>query len=783
MPLVFTPTRVPHAARLCFLATGLLLAARATGQEVDFARQIRPILSKNCFSCHGHDAKHRKAKLRLDTREGAIAAREDSAAVVPGDSGRSLLHARITDQDPEERMPPPDAGRALTKEEVDLLRRWIDQGAEYAPHWAFTKPVRDRLPNVRDKSWVKNPLDAFVLSGLESKGLRPAAKADRHTLIRRLSFDLTGLPPTLAQVEEFVSDKSAKAYEQLVDRLLASPAYGERWARVWLDLARYADTQGYEKDKGRTVWPWRDWVIKALNDDMPYDQFSIDQLAGDLLPDPTPQQVLATVFHRNTMTNTEGGTDDEEFRVVAVKDRVDTTGLIWLGLSVGCAKCHTHKYDPISHTEYYQLFGFFNQTADADRYDDAPKRALSSAYRHPEHPKMVAQLAAERTKLKAAPKNKSITRRIASLRRRMGTVAVPVMRELSEKKRRRTRVLAKGDFLSPGRDVKAGVPKALHAMRAGPSRNRLDLARWLMDKENPLTARVTVNRTWSRIFGAGLVETEEDFGTQGELPSHPDLLDWLAIEFRGTHRWSQKKLCKTIVMSATYRQSSHVTPALLERDPRNRLLARGPRFRLEAEMIRDQALAVSGLLTRRLYGPPVMPPQPKGVWKTVYNSGRWVNSTGEDRYRRGLYTFAKRTAAYPSSMLLDAGSGEICLPRRIRTNTATAALVTLNDPVYTEAAQALARRVVGESHGDVSRRVAHAWRLVTGRPPRDSEVARITRLFERQLEHYGKHADAALEMATVPLGALPKGMKAVEMAAWTVVASVLLNLDETLSKG
>jgi len=400
-------------------------------------------------------------------------------------------------------------------------------------------------------------------------------------------------------------------------------------------------------------------------------------------------------------------------------------------------------------------------------------------------------LAAARRKLdESAPATEEMLKQIAELERQleekvlaMKPPAVPVMQELPQSKRRKTRLLVKGNFLNPGLEVQANVPQSLHAMPARQDMNRLGLARWLMDKENPLTARVTVNRIWSRMFGIGLVETEEDFGTQGELPSHPQLLDWLAIEFRDTHRWSGKELRKTIVMSATYRQSSQVTPEGFKRDPRNRLLSRGPRFRLEAEMIRDQALAVSGLLGRKLYGPSVMPHQPDGVWRTVYNSGRWVTSKGEDRYRRGLYTFARRTTPYPSFLLLDAGSGEVCLPRRIRTNTVTAALVTLNDPVYTEAAQALARRVIGEAKGDASRRAAFAWRLVTGRPPLPAETDRIVRLFQAQLDHYQQHEDAAVKTATIPLGALPAEMDAAEVAAWTVVASVLLNLDETLSKG
>ncbi|MFM1559347.1 MAG: DUF1553 domain-containing protein [Roseibacillus sp.] len=780
--------------KLGILTTGwLLLAAPCSrGEEIDFSRQIRPLLSKNCFACHGPDAAKRKAKLRLDTREGAVAKRKGVAAVVPGKSGESELYARITHDDPEERMPPEDSDHELSAAEIALLKDWIDAGAKYEAHWAFVKPTRPALPKVKAKDWPKNAVDHFVLRRLEDAHLGPMIEADRHVLIRRLSFDLTGLPPTREQIAEFLSDKSEDAYEKLVDRVLASPHYGERWARMWMDLARYADTQGYEKDNHRTVWPWRDWVIGALNEDMPYDQFTIEQLAGDLLPGATSQQVLATVFHRNTMTNTEGGTTDEEFRVAAVKDRVDTTGLIWLGLSVGCAKCHSHKYDPISQTEYYQLFDFLNQTADADRAGDEPKRALPSPVHYAAHKDLVGLIAAERKKLAGATKNKEeIAKELAELEKQleqkaqaMKPPAVPIMQELAQNRKRKTRLLVKGDFLSPGAEVSAGVPEAFHPMPQGRSMDRLGLAHWLMSEENPMTARVTANRIWARMFGVGLVETEEDFGTQGELPSHPELLDWLAIEFRDTHRWSLKKLCKTIVMSATYRQSSQVRAEVLKVDPRNRLLARGSRFRLEAEMIRDQALAVSGLLSRKIYGPPVMPLQPEGIWKTVYNGSKWVTSKGEDRHRRGLYTFARRTSAYPSFLLMDAGSGEVCLPRRIRTNTTTAALVTLNDPVYTEAAQALARRVVSESPDpNFVARLQFAFELVTGRPIGPVELAPLLKLFLDQREHYQKNESAALAMATKPLGPLPEGMNLTDLAALTVVANVLLNMDEILTKG
>ncbi|MCH8048052.1 MAG: PSD1 domain-containing protein [Planctomycetes bacterium] len=778
----------------------LLLIARPgwAADKIDFNQQIRPILSRNCFACHGRDEEKREADLRLDLRAGATADLDGHRAIVPGKSGQSELYKRITSgDDDDERMPPPDSGKKLTAGEIKLLKAWIDGGAAYAKHWSLVPPVRPKLPAVNDKSWPKSPLDYFVLARLEAAGLKPSAEADRYMLIRRASLDLRGLPPTLEEIDAFVKDKSPRAYERLVDRLLASPRYGERWARVWLDLARYADTQGYEKDRPRTMWPWRDWVIKALNDDMPFDQFSVEQLAGDLLPGATSQQILATAFHRNTMTNTEGGTSDEEFRIAAVKDRIDTTGQIWLGMSVGCAKCHSHKYDPISQTEYYRLFAFFNQTADADRYNDAPTRSLPSPFYFLPHQELLKQIEAIKQQINAAGSDQQGAKKAQSLREKlvelnkqldkkiadMKPPAVLVMQELPPGKQRKTHLLIKGSFLDHGDEVHAGVPEALHAMPPGAAKNRLGLARWLVDAKNPLVARVTVNRHWSRMFGVGLVETEEDFGTQGDPPSHPQLLDYLAVEFQQTHRWSLKKLCKSIVMSATYRQTSHVTPDRLQKDRRNRLLSRGPRFRLEAEMIRDQALHAGGLLSKKMYGPSVMPPQPDGTWQTVYNSGKWVTSKGEDRFRRGLYTYLKRTSPYPSFLLFDGGSGEVCMVRRIRTNTTTAALVTLNDPVYTEAAQALARRIVTDVKGDATQRSAYAWRRVTGRPGRKNELERIARLYREQLAHYRQHADAAKAMATDPLGPLPEGMNTAELAAWTVVAAALLNLDETLTKG
>jgi len=661
---------------------------------VDFQRDIRPLLAKRCLACHGPDEHSRQANFRLDTRDGALGKTGGHAGIVPGDSARSRVIVRA--QDPERPMPP--AGPRLTAGEIDLLKKWIDAGAPYEKHWAFVKPERPAPPAVRDARWPQNEIDRFVLARLEKEGLTPSPEADRHTLARRAALDLTGLPPEPGVMKAFLSDPSPQAYERLIDRLLASPAYGERWARVWLDLARYADTQGYEKDNRRTIWPYRDWVIRALNDNLPFDRFTILQLAGDLLPSPSEADLVATGFHRNTMTNTEGGTDDEEFRDAAVKDRVAVTGQVWMGLTVGCAQCHTHKYDPISHREFYQLYAFFNQTEDNDKPDDSPTIKL-------------------------------------------GETTTLVMRDLPADKQRRTRIHERGNFLNPGAEVEPAVLSAFHELPADAPRNRLGLAQWLVSKENPLTARVMVNRLWARLFGTGLVESEEDFGTQGNLPSHPELLDWLATEFMRTD-WDMKAILKTMAMSATYRQSSAVAPALLEKDPRNRLLARGARFRLDAEVVRDQALAAAGLLSRKLYGPPVMPWQPEGIWMVVYNGESWITSDGEDRYRRGLYTFLRRTSPYPSMITYDAPTGELCTIRRIRTNTPLQALASLNDPVSMEAAQHLALRALREAGPGDAARATRLFELLLVRPPRAAELERILQLHRKAAaELHGRAAE------------------------------------------
>jgi mono/diheme cytochrome c family protein len=782
----------------CLILLALVTPAGSAEAPIDYNRDVRPILAKNCFACHGQDDGHRAAKLRLDRREPALASRKRGAAIVPHAPDKSLLIARVTAKDEDERMPPMQTGNALSAAQIATLQRWIAEGAPYAEHWAFVKPKRPSLPAVKDLAWPRNGIDAFILAQLEKHGLRPETEADRYTLLRRVSLDLRGLPPSPQEIDAFLRDRSPDAYEKAVDRLLQDPAYGERWARMWLDLARYADSAGYGSDPLRpNMWRYRDWVIDAFNRNLPYDRFTIEQLAGDLLPDVTLDQRIATAFHRNTMTNTEGGTDDEEFRVAAIKDRVDTTLQVWMGLTMGCAKCHSHKYDPITQQEYYRFYAFFNQTADNDQPDERPTVPAPTAQQREQNRRIderiaevkkqltAPQLAAVRT-LRWTPiplESLVLLGELGKLEKsRPAVPQVPVMAELPAKQRRKTHLMIKGNFLNPGEEVEPGVPAAFHPLPQDGPRNRLAVAKWLFVNDNPLTARVAVNRYWAALFGVGLVETEEDFGTQGEMPSHPELLDWLATEYVRLG-WDTKAFLKLLVTSATYRQASKVTPEKLAKDPRNRLLSRGPRFRLEAEMVRDQALALSGLLSRKRHGPSVYPPQPPGLWQAAFNGQRtWATSTGEDRYRRGLYTFWRRTVPYPSMATFDATSRETCTVRRIRTNTPLQAFVTLNDPVYVECAQALARRIVREGGSTAKERARFGLRLCLCRPPRAEQVQQVIELFRTEREHYRKDATAALALATDPLGPLPAGMDAAELAAWTVVANVLLNVDGVLTK-
>jgi Protein of unknown function (DUF1553)/Protein of unknown function (DUF1549)/Planctomycete cytochrome C len=802
-------------------------------REVDFVRDVRPLFEARCWKCHG-EAKH-ESGLSLFRKEPAFAGGDNGKAFEPGKSAESRMIRYVSGLDSETVMPPDGEGERLNAEQVGLLRGWIDQGAKWpaeadavgpstSAHWAYKKPERAKIPEVKNTAWPRNEIDYFVLARLEKEGLAPQSEADRARLIRRVSLDLVGLPPTVSDVDAFLADKSADAYEKVVDRLLAAPRYGERWARPWLDLARYADTHGYEKDTRRSMWPFRDWVINALNRNMPFDQFTIEQLAGDLLPNATLEQKIATGFHRNTMINMEGGVDPEEYRVAAVIDRVNTTATVWLGTTLGCCQCHSHKYDPFKQKEYYQFMAFFNNTADTGSNEN-PKVEVEAEGRgtrdegrgdadgrkiEPGATASVEEGAKElktenSAKVPSGAKNDSLAGSLAS---RSPTLAEkeqknekqqkPAKKTKNDKKSeppklttlvmqelpqpREQHLFIGGSFLNPGEVVSPGVPAVLNSFPADQPRNRLGLAKWLVDPANPLTARVAINRIWAQYFGSGIVLTIEDFGTKGERPMHPELLDWLATEFI-RRDWDMKAMHRLIVTSATYRQSSRATLELLERDPQNRLLARGPRVRLEAELVRDQALAAGGLLSPKIGGPSVMPPQPDGIWSSPYSGDRWATSAGEDRYRRGLYTFWKRTAPYPSFTSFDAPSREFCVVRRPRTNTPLQALALLNDPVYMEAAQALARRMVKESDSaDAAARLALGFRLCLARTPEPAELDRLRSLYNQELDRLRADAKAAESIAGKHDGAAPSA-DAAELAAWTVVANVLLNLDEMLNKG
>jgi len=1133
------------------LAAASLVAALASGpvyaaDKIDFNTQIRPLLSNSCTACHGPDAETRESGLRVDTFDGATTDLGGYAAIVPGDPDKSELIRRISTSDKDDLMPPKGKGRRFNPEEVALIRKWIEQGAEYQGHWSYQKPVRPGIPVVQQVDWPRNEIDYFILSRLEREGLTPSAEADRWTLARRVAIDLTGLPPSWDEARNFVNDAHPNAYERYVDRQLAKDSFGERWARVWLDLARYADSAGYADDPPRTIWAYRDYVIRSLNENKPFDQFTIEQMAGDLLENPSDDQLIATAFHRNTLTNSEGGTDDEEFRNVAVVDRVNTTMAVWMGTTMACAQCHTHKYDPISQEEYFQMFAILNQTEDTDKKDERPlfevwtdrqeedkkrwreqivslketlaadtpeltaarakwlaglnkepawtrlkpltakgrgmelkvaddgavradgdepdndfytlrlptakgtitglrleipaeqtenfvisqatalwqpngsqarkgryvrvevpgnkrflhvaevqafsggenvapkgKATQSSRYldavasrandgntsgdyqkRSVSHTaqqndpwleidlgkslpidKIVAwnrtdggaqiqnRLKGYRVKLldeqrsvvfentpkgdpgakkefamsgavmldfgaafadyeqsgfaassviapkldkakgwavggqtgkphqlslilknplatedgvltlrlnqaskyakhlithmavaatadknvstwarmpadvrtiirkakrsqteenrlaayhrEIAPELAGTRRELARVEKQLASVkpytTVPILRELASDKRRETRVQIRGNFKSTAQAVKAGTPDVFHDLPGGRPKDRLALAEWLVDDDNPLTPRVIANRHWEQIFGTGIVETSEEFGSQGELPSHPRLLDWLAVELRD-NGWNLKRFIKLLVTSAAYRQSSRVNDALLEADPFNRLLARGPRFRISAEMVRDQALAVSGLLSRKLGGMPAKPPQPQLGLKAAFGSATdWQTSKGEDKYRRGIYTTWRRSSPYPSMATFDAPNREVCTVRRSRTNTPLQALVTLNDPVYVEAAQALARRMF-RAADTAEGRARFGIQNALIRQPREGEVERLIKLYQTTRERFSKEPAQARMMAEQPLGSLPAGMDAVELAAWTVVANVVLNLDEIFLK-
>ncbi len=751
----------------CLTVLAPIALANAASDEIRFNRDVRPILSNYCFTCHGPDESERQGGLdglRLDTEEGMFADMGGYTVIERGKPEESELIRRLrADADSGEIMPPEETGKKLSEAEIELVATWVRQGAPYARHWSYIKPTRPPLPAVTKTDWPRNAIDYFILARLESEGLSPSAAADRYALIRRVSLDLTGLPPTLDAVDQFVDDPREDAYERLVDHLLASDTYGEHWARMWLDLARYADSAGYADDPPRTIWFYRDYVIQSLNDNVPFDQFTIEQIAGDLLPNPSERQLVATAFHRNTMTNNEGGTNDEEFRNVAIVDRVNTTMAVWMGTTMACAQCHNHKYDPISQEEYFRFFAILNNTQDADRRDESPLIEIYSEVQKQQ---------------RAAWKSENADQQLAEQK---PLTTVPVMAELPEDKRRKTHVQYRGSFMDLGPEVGPAVPAAFHPLAGDAEPDRLTLAKWLVDEENPLTARVIANRYWEQIFGIGIVRTSEDFGSQGDRPSHPNLLDWLATELVASG-WDLKHLLKTLVTSSTYRQSSRVSEAGQELDPDNRLLWRGPRFRMSAEMIRDQALMASGLLSSKMNGPPVRPPRPTLGLKAAFGgSTDWKTSEGSDRYRRAVYTEWRRSLPYPSMATFDAPNRQVCMLRRERTNTPLQALVTLNDPVYVEAAQALARRMANRP-GDADERVRYGFRLCLSRHPDAQESNRLVQLYETARDRFRQAPDRATAMATDPLGPVPEGSDTVDLAAWTVVGNVLLNLDETLMK-
>jgi cytochrome c553 len=792
-------TRVVVLAAIGSLWTAA--SAAAADAPPSFTRDIKGILSNRCVRCHGPDPEGRAGGsdegLRLDTFAGATADLEGHAAIVPGKPDESELIARITSTDPDVVMPPPDAGEPLPDKQVDLLRRWIAAGATYEPHWAYVPPKRPAVPAVKNAAWPKNDIDRFILARLEAEGLAPQPEADRATLARRLALDLTGLPLSPDEVDAFVADASPDAVEKLVDRLLTHDGYGEHQARQWLDLARYADSAGYADDPPRTIWGWRDWVVRAFDANMPFDEFTVRQLAGDLLPEATLDDKVATAFHRNTLTNNEGGTIDEEFRTVAIIDRVNTTMSTWMGTTMACAQCHDHKYDPLSQKEYFQLYAILNNTADADRRDESPLVEIPWADVDAKRAAIEREIAAIEQGIpqlaKPAPKDgpeppefQPARRIIDDLRKQLAAtprMTVPVLQELAGDTRRVTKIQLRGNWQNLGDEVAEGMPATFHSPPVGEAGrlDRLALAKWLVDPANPLTARVVVNRIWERLFGIGIVSTSEEFGSQGDLPSHPELLDWLATELTA-RRWDTKTIQRLIVTSAAYRQTSKCPPDLVARDPENRLIACGPRVRLSAEVIRDQALAASGLLSRKKGGPSVNPPQPNLGLAAAFGGGiDWQTSTGEDRYRRAVYTTWRRSNPYPSMATFDAPSREVCTVRRPRSNTPLQALVTLNDPAYVEAAQALARRMVREGGPSAAERAARGFRLVLARRPSPAEVDRLVRLHDDARTDFEPDQADATKMATDPLGPIPAdlGTDVADLAAWTVVANVILNLDET----
>ena len=844
------PTRSFWMAMLAFSRAVAAFAPATAGEAdaVSFNRDIRPILSDNCFYCHGPDASHRQADLRLDLRDEALAAN----AIVPGKPAESSIVSRINSTDPDELMPPPESHKKLDARQKALLARWIDQGAEYQKHWAYEPPVKAAVP-VGAKA-----IDHLVRQRLAKLGLEPSPEADRRTLIRRLSFDLTGLPPTPAEVEAFVTDPSPDAYDKLVERMLASPHYGERMAIGWLDVVRFADTIGYHSDNPRNVWPYRDYVIRSFNDNKPFDRFTIEQLAGDLLPDANQETRIASCFNRLLLTTEEGGAQAKDYEARMLTDRVRAVGAVWLGQTTGCSGCHDHKFDPITMRDFYSLGAFFadiDERAIGDREDgmvlsppedlkkladldaamaaakkklDAVTPQFDAAQKQWEHDvtayevtlpelkpdsqaadadKKLAQQAAAALKKEFAKRN-GVERE--AIKKYFRTKVSPQLFRVeqdafakAEKDRNDfygpltkclvsvkkavpnvVRILPRGNWMDEtGEVMKPAFPGYLPAPKIeGREPNRLDLARWLVSREHPLTARVVMNRLWKQFFGTGLSRVLDDLGAQGEPPVNPELLDWLACEFMDS-KWDMKHMVRTIVSSATYKQTAVASAEKIAADPGNRELARQSAYRVDAELVRDAALATSGLLVRTIGGPSVKPYQPDGYWENLnFPARKYPTDVGEKQYRRGLYTWWQRSFLHPSMLAFDAPSREECCAERTRSNIPQQALALLNDPTYVEASRAFAARIMKECAGSPEERIAWAWKQALQRLPRVEEMETVMPLYRQQLAAY--HADPAAAAALLKVGfaPAPADLDKPELAAWTHVARVLLNLHETITR-
>ena len=784
------PTGLLTKVSVVFFAVALLGTAGATavpagepavGVErlIRFARDVRPILSEACFTCHGPDPAKRQADLRVDTQEGLLGSAV--SVVVPGNAKASELYRRITTDNPQDRMPPPVSHLTLTGRQIEIVRQWIDQGALWEPHWSFVAPSCPEMRGASGLDWPRNAIDGFLLERMKQEQLSPSSEADGITLFRRVALDLVGIPPRSEEVDEFLADVSPDAYERQVDRLLASPHYGERMAVCWLDGARYSDTDGYQDDEPRTMWRWREWVIDAFNDNQPFDEFTRDQIAGDLVPNPRPEQILATGFHRNNRTNGEGGSIDEEFRVEYIADRVITLCTVWLGLTMECARCHDHKYDEFTQVDFYRLFAYFNETAEPGVY----RRSAPPTIKVPSR-SLQQQLNALDRQRDALPKSIPESEVLQKAREELWK-GVPETMCLQDGTWRESFVLLRGQYDMQGAVVTAGLPASLRPPKPALPPNRLGLAEWLTDPENPLVARVAINRLWHIQFRQWLVETPEDFGSQGELPTHPELLDWLSMEYVRLG-WNTKAIQRRIACSATYRQSSKSSPEMLEQDPTNRFLARCRRERLSAETLRDQTLAVSGLLVTTLGGPSVKPFQPEGLWQdlasgssSAYRDGYQADQ-GPGRYRRSLYGFLRRTIPPPGMSLFDAPDREVCVVRRASTNTPLQALAIMNDETYLDAARLLAFRTLSADGFDLETRTRFLFKTVTCRNPRTPELQSLMSGWHEYHASFQAAPDQASLFMQSGAIRLPEDYDPVELASFTVLANVILNLDEVVTR-